>query len=117
MRLSSSVRASLGGACHALGGVWLVAGVLRLIFGVAVTFPLLPPVDLQRVVPGVALAVGGAFVAIGAWLTRSARASAGSPSPAPLASHGHAELPAGAPPWTATTRKEGTRVGVPTPPA
>lgn len=115
MRRSPSTRASLGGACHALGGVWLVAGVLRLVFGVAVTFPLLPPVDLERVSAGLALAVGGALVAAGAWLGRAARRSAGPASLTGLPSRGPADLPAGSPAWASDVAMGEPRVGVRTP--
>lgn len=46
MRLSYRLRTIIAGICHGLGAVWAIAATLRLIFGVAVTFPLLPPLDL-----------------------------------------------------------------------
>lgn len=70
MRISNRLRATIAGACHAVGAVWAVAAVLRLIFGVAVTFPLLPPLDLARVhvVPAFAVALG--LFALGALVGR-----------------------------------------------
>jgi hypothetical protein len=60
MRLSNRLRTTLAGACHAVGAVWAVAALLRLVFGVAVTFPLLPPLDLERVrvLPAFAASLG-----------------------------------------------------------
>lgn len=117
MRLSTSARAAFGGACHALGGIWTVAGVLRLIFGVRVTFPLLPPVDLEQVDPILALAVGAVLIAAGAWLGRSARAGGASSPAVPASSSDHPELPEGTPPWVAHAAQPRPRAGIRTPPA
>jgi hypothetical protein len=47
--MSRSLKAGLSGACFALGAVWALAAALKLIFGVAVSFPLLPPFSLEQV--------------------------------------------------------------------
>jgi len=70
MRFSSHLRTKLAGACHALGAVWAVAAVLRLVFGVAVTFPLLPPLDLERVQVLPAFAASLGLFLVGALLGR-----------------------------------------------
>lgn len=46
---TTDVRSRLSGICFALGTVWAVAGAMKAIFGVAITFPLLPPLALDRV--------------------------------------------------------------------
>ena len=64
MFASTRLRSTIAGACHALGAVWAIAGTLRLVFGTAVTFPILPPIDLARVhaLPAFAVAIGLFFV-------------------------------------------------------
>jgi len=73
MRFSNRLRATIAGACHAVGGMWAAAAVLRLVFGAAITIPLLPPLDLARVnvVPALATALG--FFAGGALIGRQRR--------------------------------------------
>ena len=73
MRLSSAMRRSIGEACHALGILWAGAGMLKLVFGVRISFPLFPPVDLSRVSPLPSLGVALALVTVGAWFRRSAK--------------------------------------------
>lgn len=70
MQLTDSTRRLLAGACFALGATWAAAGTFKLVFGIRVTFPLLPPVDLDRVdaVPAIGIALG--LMALGAWLGR-----------------------------------------------
>ena len=67
-----SLRGFLSNACFALSSVWAAAGILKLVFGIRITFPLFPPIDLERVavVPAIGVALGLAVV--GAWLGRSA---------------------------------------------
>jgi hypothetical protein len=71
MPFSHSTRKVLAGACFALSAVWAVAGAFKLIFGVRITFPLLPPLDLERVAPVPTLAVAVGLMIIGAWLGRT----------------------------------------------
>src|SRR3982751_2349147 len=66
----STMRSALGKVCFGLGSVWTAAGVLKLIFGIRITFPLFPPLDLERVAPGPAITVGLLLVFVGAWLER-----------------------------------------------
>ena len=70
MRLPLSIIRTLSTTCFALGGMWAAAGVLHLVFGVAVTFPLLPPIDLGRVHVETAFATAFCFVVAGAVLGR-----------------------------------------------
>jgi hypothetical protein len=51
MRKFVRTRLALAKICFGLGSIWTAAGVLKLIFGVRVTLPLLPPLDLERVSP------------------------------------------------------------------
>ena len=46
-----------------------------MIFGVRITFPLFPPIDLERVAPAPALIVSLVLCFVGAWLERTARAT------------------------------------------
>lgn len=69
--LSPSLRKVLAGVCFALSSVWAVAGSFKLIFGVRVTFPLLPPVDLQHVAPAPALTIALVLIFVGGWLGRT----------------------------------------------
>jgi hypothetical protein len=62
----------LAGACFALSSVWAVAGAFKIIFGVRITFPLLPPLDLDHVAPVPSLLVAFALMILGAWLGRTA---------------------------------------------
>ena len=72
MRLPLLIIRTLSTTAFALGGMWAAAGVLHLVFGVAVTFPLLPPIDLGRVHDGTAFASALCYVGAGALLGRSA---------------------------------------------
>ena len=71
-----NVRKSLAGGCFFLGSIWAAAGAFKLIFGVRITYPLLPPIGLERVNPLSALVVALGFCILGAWLERSSRESA-----------------------------------------
>jgi hypothetical protein len=64
MLLSRPLRRVLSSACFAISSVWAAAGVLKLIFGVRITFPIFPPIDLDRVaaVPAIGVALGLAVV-------------------------------------------------------
>lgn len=86
MQLSERVRSSLSGACYTLAAVWAVAGTFKLIFGIRITFPLLPPVDLERVAAVPSLATAVALIATGAWLSRTARPRARDEAPVALQS-------------------------------
>lgn len=76
MTLPHSTRKALAACCFFLGSVWGAAGAFKMIFGIRITFPLFPPIDLARVsaVPALAVAIG--FAALGAWLGRTSRAPA-----------------------------------------
>jgi hypothetical protein len=76
MASSTRIRAILAGACTGLGTLWTAAGVLKLIFGIRVTFPIFPPIDLERVAAWPAVATGLLLVFLGAWLQRVSTASA-----------------------------------------
>jgi hypothetical protein len=75
MAKPSSIRTIVVRACTGLGTLWLAAGVLKLIFGVEVTLPIFPPIDLDRVATWPAVAVGLSLVFVGAWLQRISSAS------------------------------------------
>jgi hypothetical protein len=81
VRLSRPLRSALAGAAFAVGALWAIAGTLHAIFGVAVTFPLLPPFDLAHISEASAFAHALAFFAVGAVLGRWARAAASSEAP------------------------------------
>jgi hypothetical protein len=70
IRISHSTRKALADVSYFLGSVWGAAGALKLIFGIRITFPLFPPVDLERVSPGPAIAIALGLFALGAWLGR-----------------------------------------------
>jgi len=70
MAMTSSVRALVTKSCFALGSIWTAAGVLKLIFGVRITFPLFPPIDLERVASGPAITTGLILVFLSAWFER-----------------------------------------------
>jgi hypothetical protein len=70
LRISRSTRKALADCSYFLGSVWGAAGALKLIFGVRITFPLFPPIDLERVSPWPAIAVALGLFALGAWLGR-----------------------------------------------
>ena len=74
MRLSHSTRKTLAGCCFFLSSVWGAAGAFKLIFGIRITFVLLPPLDLERVSPVSALATALGFIVLGAWLGRTSDA-------------------------------------------
>ncbi|HET7552487.1 MAG TPA: hypothetical protein VFK04_14450 [Gemmatimonadaceae bacterium] len=76
VRISRSTRKVLADCSYFLGSVWGAAGALKLIFGVRITFPLFPPIGLERVSPGPAIAVALGLFALGAWLGRGTEAAA-----------------------------------------
>ena len=121
MRVSRPVLSSLSGAAFAVGGLWAVAGVLHAIFGVAITFPLLPPLDLERISEPSAFAHALAFFAAGAGLGRWGRAAGASPAKAVAPALGSAapaaaELGPAAPLPPVVARAEPVRAGRGRPP-
>ena len=79
VHLTRSTRKALADCSYFLGSVWGAAGALKLIFGIRITFPLFPPIDLERVSPGPAIAIALGLFALGAWLGRGTAAPAGRP--------------------------------------
>ena len=73
--ISNSARRTIAGGCFFLGSIWASAGLFKLIFGVRITFSLLPPLGLERVNPLPALVVAFGFCVLGAWLERTSRES------------------------------------------
>lgn len=73
--ISNSARKAIAGGCFFLGSIWAAAGVFKMIFGVRITFSLLPPFGLERVNPLPALVVAFGFCVLGAWLERTSRES------------------------------------------
>lgn len=69
--LTPTVRRLISTSCFFLGSVWAAAGSFKLIFGVRITFPLLPPLGLERVSPVSACLLALGFFALAAWLGRS----------------------------------------------
>jgi ATP-dependent Clp protease ATP-binding subunit ClpC len=57
----------------AFGTVWAAAGAMKLIFGIAISFPLLPPFGLENINAARSLAIGVILFAIGAVLRRKVR--------------------------------------------
>lgn len=53
-----------------LGTIWTWAGVAKMIFGVRITLPIFPAVDLTRVDATPAVLIGLGLVVLGAWLKR-----------------------------------------------
>jgi hypothetical protein len=79
--LSPTVRRLASTTCFFLGSVWAAAGSFKLIFGIRITFPLLPPLDLERVSPVSACLLALGFFAVGAWLGRVASERVANPIP------------------------------------
>src|SRR2546423_12058298 len=71
MPISHTTRKALASCCFFLGSVWCAAGAFKLLFGIRITFPLFPPVDLGRVSPLPAIAIAVGLFALGAWLGRT----------------------------------------------
>lgn len=69
-RLSFSSRQVLAKASFGLGTVWGVAGAFKILFGVRLTLPLLPPLGLEHVAAFPALGAALGFFALGAVLGR-----------------------------------------------
>src|SRR5256885_6120976 len=63
-------RSSLAFVSFALGGVWALAGAMKLLFGIAISFVLLPPFGLERINAGLSLLVALVLFGIGALLRR-----------------------------------------------
>ena len=68
---SRSSRRVLANIAFGLGVIWGVAGAFALLFGTQLTFPLLPPLGLDRVAPILSLAVAVGLFLIGAYLGRT----------------------------------------------
>jgi hypothetical protein len=75
MSVYHSARKTIAGACFFLGSIWSAAGVFKMIFGVRITYSLLPSIDLERVQPMPALIFALGFCVLGAWLERTSRES------------------------------------------
>jgi hypothetical protein len=86
MHLSRSTHSVLSSTFFGLGSVWAVAGAFKLLFGVRLTFPLLPPIGLERVSPLPSLAVAAGCFALAAWLGRLSRSGSAAISDNALAS-------------------------------
>ena len=71
--MKSSLRSTLSGVCFALGAVWGLAAALKLTFGIAVSFPLLPPFDLEHINVAKSVVVALILFAAGAALGRRGR--------------------------------------------
>ena len=69
----TTMRRFFSSACFVLGTVWSAAGTLKLLFGVRVTLPLLPPLGLEQVSVAPSIAIGLAFFATAAILARVPR--------------------------------------------
>lgn len=93
--VSRSTRKALADCSCFLGSVWGAAGALKLIFGTRITFPLFPPIDLERVSPAPAIAVALGLFALGAWLGRETEAASGQRDVESLAPPREAQLGAG----------------------
>jgi hypothetical protein len=65
------MRRFLSSACFSLGTVWAAAGILKLLFGVRLTLPLLPPFGLEQIAIVPSLLTGLVLFAIGALLGRA----------------------------------------------
>lgn len=66
-----SSRKVLANIAFGLGVIWGVAGAFALLFGTQLTFPLLPPLGLDRVAPIPSLAVAVGLFLVGAYLGRT----------------------------------------------
>lgn len=95
LRISRSTRKVLADCSYFLGSVWGAAGALKLIFGIRITFPLFPPIDLERVSPWPAIAVALGLFALGAWLGRGTETAADRSEIGSLDSSHEAQLGAG----------------------
>lgn len=68
--MKRSLRSALAVACFGIGAVWGLAAALKLIFGFAVSFPLLPPFGLEQVDVPISVVVSLGLFAAGAALAR-----------------------------------------------
>jgi hypothetical protein len=73
MRLAHFTRKALSGCCFFFASIWGAAAAFRWFFGVRITFPLFPPLDLERVSVVPAFLVALAFMILGAWLGRTSK--------------------------------------------
>jgi hypothetical protein len=70
--MTRRLRAILSGTCFGIGTVWAVAAALKMIFGVAITLPILPPLALERVDVARSLVIALVWFAAGAVVGRYA---------------------------------------------
>jgi hypothetical protein len=66
------MRRFLSSACFTFGSIWAAAGILKAVFGVRLTLPLLPPLGLEQVAVIPSLVIGLVLFAAGAVLGRAA---------------------------------------------
>lgn len=71
--MKPSLRSTLSGVCFTLGAVWGLAAALKLTFGTAISFPLLPPFDLAHINVAKSVIVALSLFAVGAVLGRRRR--------------------------------------------
>lgn len=79
-----SARQFAGKVCYVLGILWAASGALKALFGVMITLPGLPPLDLQRVHQGSAMVIGCCLYFAGAWLSRGSIAPLNQPATDPV---------------------------------
>lgn len=70
--MTSRLRSIVSGACFGLGAIWAGAGALKMLFGVAISLPLLPPLGLERVDVTRSLIIALVWFAVGAAVGRYA---------------------------------------------
>ncbi len=105
-RLSTSGRQVLAKICFGLGSVWGVAGAFKLVFGVRLTFPLLPPLGLEQVAAVPAIGAAFALFVFGAYFGRVPTENDATARGAPAAEEGDVRLSSpGAPSEAVLTRK------------
>lgn len=66
------LRSGVANTCFGLGTIWAVAGAMKMIFGTAITFVLLPPLALERVDVTRSLVVALVWFVVGALVGRYA---------------------------------------------
>jgi hypothetical protein len=66
------MRRFMSSACFTLGVIWTTAAAFKLLLGVQLTLPLLPPLGLERVAVAPSIAIGLVLFAVGALLAKGA---------------------------------------------